>query len=361
MGLTKLRISNLKNPKTLLSLLLQMSILLLSVAYPLMYPKTANATVTEGFVRFDRLATGAAVSGTACLKSTLTTQTSVVIVFPVGWTISGTAGDWTVSTSSLPYDPASISTQATAWPGINTATSVTGLSVVFPGTALAAGTFYCFNFVGANSTVGSAGNDKTGQLKTQGGTPYTDSLDYATSVVGAAAEQIVVTASVSATMTFSLTGNTAALGTLVTGAVAPNSATAITQSVTTNARNGWVSWIKGTNSGGALHSTVASADVTSPGSFNGTPEDLSGAGAGYVVDVNINTCAACTIDAEYNGNGDTNSGGHIDNTFHETAYHYGAETAAETVDLRVRAKAAATTPAATDYTDTLTVTAAGSF
>jgi hypothetical protein len=362
MSLSKIKLSSLKNPKTLLSLLLQLTIVLLSVVYPLMYPNRANAAVTEGFVRFDRLATGAVLSGTACLKSNATTQTKTEIVFPATWTIDQTASHWTVTVTNLPYDPNSIATQASAWPGINTATGVSGLVVTFPTTAFTAGTFYCFNFTGqggggTTSVVGTAGNGQTGELKTQGGSPYTDDMVYATSVVAAAGEQISVTASVSATMTFTLSGNTAALGTLVTSG-APSAATAITESVTTNARNGWVSWIKGTQASG-LHSTIASANISSPGSFDGTPETLA-AQAGYVVSAAKNTCASCTIDAEYLYS-DANHGGHIDTTYHETAYHYGLEAAAETVDLVVRAKAAATTPAATDYADTLVVTAAGSF
>jgi hypothetical protein len=356
----KVRVKNLKTRQSLISILLNLSLLLL-VLYPLLSPQKANATVTEGYVRFDRLSSGAPISGTACLKSTLSTQTSVVLVLPITWTISQTAGNWTVSTSNLPYDPQSISTQATAWPGINTATAVGGTNITFPGTALTPGTFYCFNFVGASSTIGAAGNDQAGQLKTMGGSPYSDSINWAISTVTPGMEQILVTASVSATMTFSINATSSALGTLTTSAGAPNAGTAITQSVSTNARNGWVSWIKGANPGSSLHSTTANADITSSGSFDGAPTDLSGTGAGYGVDVNLNTCSGCSIPAEYNGTGDVNYVGHIDVTFHETAYHFAALTAAETVDLRVRAKAGAFTPAGSDYTDTLTVTAAGSF
>ena len=113
-----------KNKSSLLSIVLNLSLLFLTFAYPLLYPQKANAAVTEAFVRFDRLATAAAISGTACLKSTLTTQTNVVIVFPQDWTISGTAANWTLTTTNLPTDPVG-GAAATAWPGIGTATSVT--------------------------------------------------------------------------------------------------------------------------------------------------------------------------------------------------------------------------------------------
>lgn len=355
MKLSKVRIA--KSPKAVLSIALQLSLILFTFAYPYIYAQKADAAVTEGFVRFNRLSTGAAISGTACLKSTLTTQTNVVIVFPSGWTISSTASNWTTTTTNLPADPSG-GGAATAWPGIGTATSVVGLSVVFPGTALVAGTFYCFNFAGASSTVGSAGNDQTGQLKTQGGSPYTDSLNFATSVVASGAEQITVTASVSATMTFSLSGNSIALGTLSTGSVTSGN---VVQTVSTNARNGYVSWIQGTSStggtGGGLHSTSANSDIPSNGAFP-TVTDLASA-TGVVIDADAGTNTP-TINSGYNGT-NTTSGGHFDGgIFHEVSSLSGAQSGT-TVTLNVRAKVPSTQLAATDYTDTLTVVAAGSF
>src|SRR4029078_6756560 len=98
-------------------------------------------------------------------------------------------------------------------------------------TDLSTATFYCFNFAGASSTIGSAGNDKTGQLKTEGGAPYVDSVDWATSIVSSNADQITVSASVSATMTFSLSGNSVNLGTLSTSSLTSDAG--ITQHVST--------------------------------------------------------------------------------------------------------------------------------
>lgn len=351
-----LRISD---TNSLISLALYLS-LILTLLYPFFMPKKAGATVTESFVRFDRLATGSAISGTACMETdTVGTEGAVVIDFPSDWTISSTPGNWTVTTTNLPVKP-SDSSAATAWPGINTATSVSGVSVVFPGSDLTVDTWYCFNFAGASSTVGSAGNDKTGALKTQGGSPYVDQVDWATSVVSASADQITVTASVSASMSFSLSGNTAAIGNISSGSTTASSA--ITQTISTNARNGWASWIRsGTDGGGgigALHSTTANADIDSPGSHDGTPETLSSTG-GYVLDVNTGS-GSPTIAAEYDGAG-ADDGGHLSfNQFRQTA-HATAPAAANTVTVVVKARSSATTPAASDYTDTLTVVAAGSF
>jgi hypothetical protein len=346
-----------KNRRSFLSLVLNVSIFLL-VLYPLLQPQQANATVTRSFVRFNRLATGAAISGTACLKtSTSGTETNVVLVFPGGWTVSQTNTNWTVTTTNLPVDPDDNVTTATAWPGIGTATSVSGLSVVFPGSDLSTGTLYCFNFSGASSTVGGAGNDQTGQLKTQGGSPYVDTVNYATSVVASGGDQITVTASVSATMSFSLSANSIALGTLSTGSVTSGN---VTMTVGTNAPDGFLSWVQGTNTtgGSGLRSTVASSTITSPGSFDGSPTDLA-SNTGVVIDAVPGTNTP-TINGEYDGNG-TTSGGYFDGgIFHQMAYLSGAQSGT-TVTINVRAKIASTQPAASDYTDTLVVVAAGSF
>ena len=173
-----------KDRSSLASLFIAVSLIALTL-YPLTFPQKAHATVTEGWVRFDRLATGEQISGTACLETTgdSGTETNVVIDFPTGWTLDGTAGNWSTSTTNLPTD--SGGGAATAWPSIGaTASSVDGVSVTFAGGDLSADTFYCFNFDGGgSSTIGSAGDNQTGQLKTQGGSPYLDNVAWATSIV----------------------------------------------------------------------------------------------------------------------------------------------------------------------------------
>lgn len=347
----------LSDKKSVLSLILYV-VTIISLIAPFFTPTKANATVTEAFVRFNRLATGAAISGTACEKtSTVGTETNAIIVFPASWTISQTAGNWTVSTTNLPTDPSG-GGAATAWPGINTATSVVGGSVVFAASDLTPATFYCFNFTGASSTIGAAANDQAGQLKTGGGAPYIDTTNWAVSIVGAGADQIAVTASVAATMTFSLSGNSIALGTLSTGSVTSGQ---VTQTVSTNAHNGYVSWIQGTSStggtGGGLHSTTANSDIPSNGAFP-TITDLASA-TGVVLDADSGTNTP-TINVGYDGNSVT-KGGHFDGgIFHEVSSLTGPQSGT-TVVLNVRAKIAATQPAASDYADTLVVSAAGSF
>lgn len=361
---------NLRDRESIISLLLYVATIL-TLLYPLFLPKKAGAAVTEGFVRFDRHSANSAISGTACMESDTTGQSNPTIVFPTDWTISPTPANWTITTTNLPTRP-SDGAAATAWPNIAAASGtgggVNGQSVTFGlsgSGSLTATTWYCFNFAGASSTMGSAGNDKIGTFKTEGGSPFVDSMEWATSIVSTDADQITVTASVSAQLTFSLSGNTATLGTLSSSST--SSASGILQTVSTNARNGWVSWVQsGTDGGGgvgtagALNSAVASAQIDSPGTYDGTPETLTSSG-GYVLDVDSTaTCSIACINNEYDG-ADSDSGGHIEyGVFRETATNT-APTSGDQASLIVRARSSATTPAASDYTDTLTVVAAGSF
>lgn len=363
---SEIRTLNLRDSDSLISLLLYIA-LFITLAYPLLLPKKAGATITQSFVRINRHATGAAISGSACMETAGShgTETNVTIVFPGDWTISSTTSNWTANDTNLPYDPTDLSTQATMWAGVtNTeqATTVTGNSVTWTATDLSDGTFYCFNFAGASSTIGAAGDNRIGALQVMGGSPFVSNVDWAVDVNTAASDQITVTASVSAQMTFALASNTAALGALASGSTA--AASGINQTVTTNARNGWASWVmSGTDGGGtagALQSTVASSQIDSPGSWDGTPETLGSSG-GYVLDVDAGSgCNSACVADEYEG-GTADAGGHLSyNIFRQTANDT-TPTSGDVVSLVVKARSSATTPAASDYTDTLTVVAAGSF
>jgi hypothetical protein len=262
--------------------------------------------------------------------------------------VNGTASNWTVTTTSLP-------TGATAWPGIGTATAVSSQTVTFPSTDLSTSTLYCFNFASSSTlTTSSAGNDKTGTIVTRTGAAATiDSIGYATSIISN--DQIVVTATVPSTFTFSLSGNTAALGTITTSGA--NSATAITATVSTNANNGWLAWVKSDNaalSSASTSDTIPSASWTTG---SGNVVDLSSTD-GYVLDVNTGT-GSPTVATEYDGN-NTSKGGNLATSFKQIASAT-TPVSGNTVDLVVRARASATDKAATDYTDTLTVTASGQF
>jgi hypothetical protein len=182
-------------------------------------------------------------------------------------------------------------------------------------------------------------------------------MDYATSVVSSNTDQITVSASVSATMSFALNSNSIALGTLSTSSVTSGN---VVETISTNARNGWTTWVKGTQGSttlGALRSATALANISVPaGSWN-TTYDLSST-TGYVIDADATT-GSPTINAGYDG-ANVTSGGISTTLFREMATKT-TPGSGDQVTINARAKILATQTAANDYTDTLTITAAGSF
>lgn len=330
--------------------------LVAAMVAPFVVSNNANAAnLSEASVKLDRLKAATVTGGTVCVTPTTTaTEADVKVAFPTGFTVDATAANWTVTTTGLPSG-------ATAWPGIDTATNVTGQTVTFPSTDLTVGTNYCFNFAGVLTT-GTAGNDKVGTITTEASGPATiDSASYATSIVSD--DQIVVNATVSPTFSFALGGNsdtfTSALSTTGTTSTSGTTAT-----IATNADNGWVTWVKSANAG--LNSASTGKSIATVGTVNDTPDTL--AGQGYVLDADVTTDSATgtgTVSqaagygAEYNGT-DTNSGGTLSTSFQPVAASDGT-TDGDVLTLTERARVSAVQAAAADYTDTLTVIAAGRF
>ena len=334
----------------------------LGVLLPLLLPNQANAVAATGYLRLDRMAASATgtgtTGGTVCMTpETVATEGKVVITFPGNGTqgaasfgVNSTTSNWTLSTSSIP-------TGSSAWPGVGTnPTAASGASITVASSDLTPSTQYCFTFVGASSLSNptSTGSSLTGTIITQtaGSTPI-DTVNYATAII--TNDQIAVTATVPSTFSFSLGANTAALGTITTSGA--TSATAITATVSTNANNGWLAWIKSTNAALSSPSTSDSIPSAAFTTGSGNVVDLASTN-GYVVDVTTGT-GTPTISTEYAGNG-TTSGGNLATTFKQIASK-STPASGNTFTMAVRARASATNKAATDYADTLTVSAAGQF
>src|ERR1700757_5296067 len=168
------------------------------------------ASLTETFVRFDRIKTSTATTGTVCAKpATTATEAKVLVTFPTGYTVSTTTGNWTVDTTT---NTASWPSGGTAWPGIGTATAASGQLVTFPSNDLTVGTLYCFNWTNsaAVSTQSGASSTNTGTVETDTSAPATiDSSNYVTQTI--ANDQISVTATVPQAFSFALSGTTDAL------------------------------------------------------------------------------------------------------------------------------------------------------
>lgn len=337
--------------------------ILIAVIVPMLATKkTQAANFNQSYVRLDRLQANTFTSGLICARTPASdsgTEASVKIVFPADFTLSATLTDWAIDVT-----PANLPSGVTPWPGVAQATAANNgtHTVTFPSTNLSINTTYCFRW--SNSTAalrtGSAGNDKTGSITTATSAPADlDSSNFATSIISTN-DQITVNATVPPTFTFTFTGGTDNFGTLSTTASSTSGRTA---SVSTNAANGWVVWVKSTNA--ALTSPSTSASIATAGTINATPDVLTG-GPGYLLDANLTADSATagtgtvTIDPEYNGVDANFGGGTLSTNFQPIASANGV-TDGDIITIIERARVSAIQKAANDYTDTLTVVAAGLF
>ncbi|MDQ5950816.1 MAG: hypothetical protein QG639_92 [Patescibacteria group bacterium] len=319
--------------------------------------KVHAAQFSEAYLRLDRMSASTATGGTVCAKwaTAAGTDAKLNVTFPSGFTVNSTASNWTVTTTNLPDS-------ASAMPGINTASAVAGQVVTFPISDIASTTtLYCFNFAASSTlTTDTAGSDKTGTIQSAtSGDVEIDTAGYATAVISN--DQVTVTATVPSTFSLALGTNTQSLGTLSTGSVTSGSGVSVT--IGTNAGNGWIGWVKSANA--ALNSTATGDSIATAGTVNGSPNTLSTGTEGYVLDADLTTdsatsgTGAVTIDAEYLG-ADTSSGGTLSTSFQEFATADGP-TDEDVITLIPRATISGLTAAASDYTDILTIVAAGHF
>lgn len=331
-------------------------VLVLSIFFPLVNGQPASAAALEQtMVRFDRMKQNEWTTGTVCAKppaGNSATEDDVQVVFPTGYTV-GTTSDFTVNTTNLAW-PAT----AQAWPGIGTATNVTGQTVTFPSTNLTASTLYCFNWIDVDSAVrviNSAGTSHLGSVTTRASATPVDTEQYATASI--ADDQIVVTATVPSVFSFTLSANTDPLGTLDYTQI-ETSPTPRTVTINTNANNGWLAWAKDSNTG----LTSASASNTIASTTPGTNSTLTAQTEGYntgVTQSQVGGTGTITVQTPFVG-GTLGRGGGLDTTLRTIAASDGtAEDAVLTLTNNVTI-APATEPA-TDYTDTITVVGAGMF
>jgi hypothetical protein len=315
-------------------------------------------TLTNTFVRFDRMTISTATTGTVCAKpATLLTEADVRVTFPTSYTVSTTLANWTVSTTNLAWP-----TGGTAWPGIGTATAAAAQVVTFPSTDLTVGTLYCFNWTNtaALSIKSSATNDNTGTIETRTSVPaQIDIGTYATASVSN--DQIVVSATINQSFQMSVSANTDNLGTLTTGAVA-SSPTPRTITISTNAKNGWLAWAKDSNTG--LNSSSASYTIASTGVGSASQALVAGT-EGYNLGVAYTeTGGTCTegsaVDANFDKGGGLNKGGGLDTTLRKILTCSGTSNAG-VITLTNFAAINGATAAASDYTDTETFVAGGIF
>jgi len=316
---------------------------------------SAAGQLTQTQVRFDRLKTSTATTGTICANIVAAngTEATTEVVFPTGYTVSTSTGNWTVSTTNLAWPSG-----ASAWPGAGTASSVSAQTVVFPSSDITSDGVYCFNWINtaALTTSASATNSNQGSVTTKNiSAAAIDSAGYATATISD--DQILVTASIAETFSFALSSATDNLGQLSTSSVV-SSPTPRTTTISTNAANGWVAWAKDSSTG--LNSVAVSytVDSTTPG----TNSTLAGGSNGYntgITSSQVGGSGIISVSAPFVG-GLAGKGGGLDTSLRALATSNGTADNA-TLTLTNNAAISAIAPAASDYKDTITVIAAGRF
>ena len=325
--------------------------------------QTVSASaLTQTTLRIDRMTAATPSGGMVCAKThSAGVEASVDVTFPTGFLLNTTASNWTVSTGNILGD-------ATAWPGIGTATSISGTTATFPSGDLSIDTLYCFNFSSTNTlTTGSLGNSQAGLLTTRdSGSAIIDSSGYLTAVVDN--DHVTVDAVVPPMFTLQLSNNTDTF-------VAPLSVTSVTSTqgrdvtIGTNAASGWVAWVKSANTG-LVSSSTGKSILTYGDVADNTPTDLGLLTSmnAYNLNVAVKTDSATAGTGTVSQNvgygqeykGDANSGGTLSTVFQVIASADGV-TDGDVLTLTEVAKVTGLQQAATDYTDTLTVVAAGRF
>jgi hypothetical protein len=288
-------------------------------------------------------------------------QTNAVITFGAQYTVNATSSNITFvapGTSSCPttYDITGTGTQATltSWPLTGTtASGVASQVVTFTSTALSASTVYGFCITGGIT------NPASGTVQQNIITANGDSTNVANAFI--TGDQITVNATVPPTFTFTLSGTSDNfVSNLSTGGT--TNTTGITATAVTNAATGYSIMVKSTNLG-LKSATAANHIITSANSASQTT--LVNNTEGYVLAVTTkttNNTGTAAVKAKFDSTGGgTVVGGDLNQAGYQEIAYANNSTTSDAYVFKERATVSGITPAATDYTDVLTVVGAGNF
>ncbi len=329
---------------------------------PFVAQTAAAGTLSNTSVKLNRMKTGVGTDIRLVFKTSASPGTvAKVQVTMTGFTVNTTQ---TASSASCVLSGTNGGVSgATALPGTLTATGDNGTKkiVVSGVTSLSASTTYCVDLTSATAVTNPSSGNYTAPVETEdSGAVALDTTTVGLDVIPD--DQIVVSAIVPPSFTLALDGNTDSLGTINPGTRSVSSGR--TATITTNASQGWVAWVKSLNTG--LKSAAAgNYTINTFGTVDGAASTIPNNADAYVLDVILTTDASgggtVSIAGEYDGSAaPTTNGGTLSSTLQPIASSNGTANG-DILTLKELAAVSATTPAANDYTDTLTVVAAGSF
>jgi hypothetical protein len=352
----------IKSKKSLLAAL----VLLLSF----MSPAMASATqLNQAGVRLGRLGHGASTGNDVFvsfkLNTTPTSVAKITVTFPAGFTV--TTGTPSVVTTGSPNTPATSVPPGTLTAAATGGGAGAGGTIVVSGfTSASLNNTSLYGFTVASGTVTNPTTEgqynATVESDNSGGTP----IDVTTTPVyiyGTTAnkDQVTVTASVAPNFTFQLSANSDTVPQVDSSTVKTSGG--VTMTVATDSPLGYTAYVKSANA--ALTSATSPGTPINTGTFDGTPDSFP-AGAtkyGFVPSTGA-ACSTCTgsitYDGEYNGLTGSTAGAFNSTNFASFVSRNGY-TNSDQITLKERVTVANTVGYANDYTDTLTIVAAGNY
>lgn len=328
-------------------------------------PDIASATqLSQAGVRLGRLGSSASAGNdllvTFKLNTTPTSVANITVTFPVGFTVAN--GTPTVGTTGFPSTPASITAPPGTLTAVSTAASRTIVVSGFTSASLNNTSLYGFTIPsGIVTNPAAVGQyEITVESQTSGNVPI-DLTYVETYITGANADQIVESASVAPNFNFSLSANTDTVPKVDSSTIQTSSG--VTMTVGTNSPLGYTAYVKSANA--ALTSATNPTTPITTGTFDATPDALAAGTTNYgFVPSTGAACTTCTGAISYNAEYaivDGTHAGAFNSTNFASFVSRNGFTNADQIILKVRDTVANTVGYANDYTDTLTIVAAGNY
>lgn len=346
------------------------SILLVAILLSILFmPDFASANLAPAEVRLGRLGNGASANNDALvvfkLNTAPTTVAKIVITVPTGFTT--TAGTPTPVVSGFPTTPVGItappgtltSAVTSAGAGLGGTITVNGLTSA----SLTSSTLYGFDIpTGSITNPSTAGQYNFTVTSQTSGASVVDTTTVPVYIYGASAnlDQVVVTASVAPNFSFSLSANTDTIPQVSSTTIVTS--TGVNMVVGTNSPLGYTAYVASKNN--SLTSATSPGTPIATGTFGSPTSMVAGtSNYGFVPSTGA-ACTTCTgsisYDTTYNVSASQSgafNGANKLSSFEERSGY----TNADTISLKERVAVSNTIGYATDYTDTLTIAAAGNY
>jgi hypothetical protein len=335
------------------------------------------ASLNQAGLEIDRLAVSTTPGSLfVSIKFNTTAGVSkVALCFATGFTVA--AGSPTVSTASLPNTP---STTALPTSSSLTAASASGTSTACP---TGAGSIVVSNVGTVNNTSlygfyvttpnitnpSSAGQYNNYVSSLNGSSSPLDTTTTPTYITTAGGDQVTVTASVAPNFSFSLSSTVDNAATPADPTTSQDT-TGVTMQVATNSPLGYTAYVKSGQS--FLSSTNTSTHITT-GTFNGVADTITHpttVNYGFIPSTGTPATTA-TGTLVYDGEFSDGAGGYItagnkSGSFNGTNFasfvsRQGGYTSGDSITLKERVSVDSSIGYANNYTDTLTIVAAGNF